>query len=383
MEFSSYFWGWIGSNLFTYQFLFATVTLIVAYYVGRSIYNLKFHPLSKYPSPKLAAVTDLWWAYASTLGKYPWIIGDVLKQYGDVVRIAPNELVFLIPQAAKVKKLAPTFSTRNFKAKEGVIQKHIDLFIKKMTDVGATEKGAKMRCWSDRLALDLSAAMTYGREMGQVRDNSFFLSATLKLNLFLTLSQITRKFRLLTPFMYFAIPPSVWFVLPKLINMNTEDVKERTERRGKMEHLDYLEQLVPADKPVPEDKKEIYHLENVAGQLLIASWQPLANQFYSLIFFLLKEPNAYAALAEEVRTGFADCDAINTETIANLKYLSACTQESLQLHQDTVDGLPRWSLGALVDGTYTPRGVTCQISYFIAARSPRFFADPLQFRPER
>lgn len=27
--------------------------------------------------------------------------------------------------------------------------------------------------------------------------------------------------------------------------------------------------------------------------------------------------------------------------------------------------------------------VTCQISYFAAARSPRFFTDPLKFRPER
>lgn len=140
--------------------------------------------------------------------------------------------------------------------------------------------------------------------------------------------------------------------------MNSEDVKERIERRGRMEHLDYFEQLVPADKPVPEDKKQIYHLENVAGQLLIASWQPLANQFYSLIFFLLREPEAYAALVEEIRTVFADCDAINTESIGNLKYLNACTQESLRLHQDTVDGLPRVSPGALVDGTYIPQGVS-------------------------
>ena len=27
--------------------------------------------------------------------------------------------------------------------------------------------------------------------------------------------------------------------------------------------------------------------------------------------------------------------------------------------------------------------MTCQISYFAAARSPRFFTDPLKFRPER
>jgi cytochrome P450 len=139
--------------------------------------------------------------------------------------------------------------------------------------------------------------------------------------------------------------------------MNTQYVKARIERRGKTEHLDYFEQLLPFDKPVPEDKKQIFHLENIAGQLLIASWQPLANQFYTLIFFLLKEPNICVALVDEVRTAFADYDAINTETVGTLKYLVACVQESLRLHQDTVDGLPRVSPGAIVDGTYIPRGV--------------------------
>lgn len=172
------------------------------------------------------------------------------------------------------------------------------------------------------------------------------------------MSQITRKFRLLSPLMYMTIPPSVWFSLPRLIRMNTQDAKRRIERRGKTEHLDYFEQLIPADKPVPEDEKEIYHVENVAGQLLLASWQPLANQFYSLIFFLLKEPDAYAALVGEIRTAFVGYDEINIETTGNLKYLQACAQESLRLHQDTVDGLPRVSPGALVDGTYIPRGVS-------------------------
>lgn len=32
-------------------------------------------------------------------GRYPWAIQDVLTKYGDVVRIAPNELVFMNPQA--------------------------------------------------------------------------------------------------------------------------------------------------------------------------------------------------------------------------------------------------------------------------------------------
>ncbi|KAF3764589.1 cytochrome P450 [Cryphonectria parasitica EP155] len=334
---------------------------------------------------------------------------------GDIVRIAPNELVFITPQAAKesfvqvgydaldtgdggisgetnpvkhreiAKKLAPAFSTRNFKAKEAAVQRHIDAFIQKMKEIGAGEKGAEMQCWTDRLGLDLSFDMTYSRVLGQIRDmkDSTLLNATLKLNFFLTMSQITRKFRLFSPFIYLTIPPSVWFMMPRLIKMNTQDFKERIDRRGKTEHLDYFEQLVPADQPAPEDKKQLYNLENVAGQLLLASWQPLANQFYSCILFLLGEPDAYAALVDEIRSSFANYEAISSETIASLKYLQACAQESFRLHQDTVDGLPRVSPGAMVDGVYIPQGVTCQISYFTAARNPRFFTEPLRFRPQR
>lgn len=158
--------------------------------------------------------------------------------------------------------------------------------------------------------------------------DSLLLSSTLKLNLFLTMSQITRKFPLLTPLMYLTIPPSIWFVMPELIRMNTQNAQKRIERQGRTEHLDYFEQLVPSDKPAPAEKKHMYHIENVAGQLLLASWQPLANQFYSLLFFLLQEPDAYAALVSEIRAAFDDYDAINAEAAGNLPYLQACAQES-------------------------------------------------------
>jgi hypothetical protein len=175
--------------------------------------------------------------------------------------------------------------------------------------------------------------------------------------MFITMSQVSRKLRLfLLP--YLTIPPFVWFALPQLIKMNSEDVKTRIERRGKTEHLDYFETLIPFDKSMPADKKEIYHLGNVAGQLLLASWQALVNQFYSLIFFLLNEPEVHATLVEEVRTAFVDSQAINMNAVGNLRYLDACVQESLRLHQDTVDRLPRLSPGALVHGEFIPQGVS-------------------------
>lgn len=319
------------------------------------------------------------------------------------------------------KKLAPAFSTRNLRAKEGAVQKHIDLFVQKMkeeyrsaTTTAATTtpspppqaeglgKAVEMQRWTDWLALDLSADMTYGNELGQVRDSksiqsprktrlsncpyfvcqrtivdtrsknpvkdSVLLKGSLKMNFFLTMSQLTRKFALLGPLIYLTVPPSIWLLMPQLINMNSQDVQARLARQGKTEHLDYFEQLVPADQPKPHDKKQLYHLENVAGQLLIAGWQPLANQFYSCIFFLLKEgieSGAYAALVREVRDAFEEDAMITFESTAGLKYLQACVNESLRLHQDTVDGLPRISPGAVVDGTYIPQGVSQQLLYLL------------------
>jgi len=69
------------------------------------------------------------------------------------------------------KKLAPAFSTRSFKAKEATIQKHINLFISKMKETGTRKGGVELRRWSDWLALDLSADMTYSREMNQMCDS--------------------------------------------------------------------------------------------------------------------------------------------------------------------------------------------------------------------
>ncbi|KAJ4303123.1 hypothetical protein N0V90_002015 [Kalmusia sp. IMI 367209] len=330
---------------------------------------------------------DIYLAQEKNLELFVQVGYDALDTGDNGISGEPNP----IKHREIAKKLAPAFSTRNFKAKEITIQRHIDFFINKMKEVGSAKQGAELQCWTDWLALDLSADMTYSREMGQMQNtklkvavtDSILLSSTLKLNLFITMSQVTRKFRLFSFLGYLTIPPSVWFTLPKLIKMNTEDVKMRIERRGKTEHLDYFEHLIPFNKPIPEDKKHIFHLENVAGQLLLASWQPLANQFYSLIFFLLKEPDVYVTLVKEIRASFVDYDAINTGTVEMLKYLQACTHESLRLHQDTVDGLPRVSPGAVVDGNFIPQGVTCQISYFAAARSPRFFTDPHKFCPER
>lgn len=37
-------------------------------FISQIVYNLKFHPLSNYPGPKIAAVSNFWWAFNRYLG---------------------------------------------------------------------------------------------------------------------------------------------------------------------------------------------------------------------------------------------------------------------------------------------------------------------------
>ncbi|TGO71784.1 hypothetical protein BELL_0530g00020 [Botrytis elliptica] len=185
------------------------------------------------------------------------------------------------------------------------------------------EKGVELRQWAHWLTMDVSADMTYNRQINQMKNekSSLLLNAVIKVNLFLTIQAVSKKLPLLSPLLYLFIPRSVWLTMPRVLKINSQKVPSRIERRGKTKHLDYCEQLIPRDAPAPRDQKQINYLEQIA--------------------------------------------------------------ETFHIHRNTYNGLPRMSSGAIVDSNYIPRGVICQISHFAAARNSRYFSDPLEFRPQR
>ncbi|KAI0471291.1 isotrichodermin C-15 hydroxylase [Xylaria cf. heliscus] len=397
---------------------------IITYVVTRCIYNLYFHPASKFPGPKLAAISNIWYAYHWLTGRWPWKMEQIIKKYGTVVRIAPNELVFSTPQAITdiygsavknhetfvktsfsdfdvgdggitweqdparhrqvSKRLSPVFSTKSIRAKEHVLHMYIDLFVEKMRELGSSRDGVELPKWVNWLAMDISADMTYGREIHHLRDgkSSDFLDAINDTNLFGTVSQIMQKFPLLGPLKFLFVPPRILRTLPHVLKINSDEVDRRIEQRANTKHLDYFESLVPPDSAVPSGKERT-HLEQVAAQLLVAGYDPVADQFYGLMFFLLKEPEILAILVEEIRGAFASYSEITPDALVSLRYLHACIQETFRMFDTGPNGLPRISPGAVVDGVYIPKGVECQMSFFTALRSKQYFQDPLHYRPQR
>jgi hypothetical protein len=62
----------------------AILTGVVCYFILRSIYRLYFHPLSKFPGPKLAAVSHVYEFYYDVIknGMYMWEVEKMHKKYG-------------------------------------------------------------------------------------------------------------------------------------------------------------------------------------------------------------------------------------------------------------------------------------------------------------
>lgn len=77
----------------TFIVLHASITML-AYYVlplafalyrlFKVVYNLYFHPLAKFPGPKLAAASHLYEFYWSVVrdGQFIWVLERLHKEYG-------------------------------------------------------------------------------------------------------------------------------------------------------------------------------------------------------------------------------------------------------------------------------------------------------------
>ncbi|KAI6081597.1 cytochrome P450 [Hypoxylon rubiginosum] len=402
-----------------------TIGIISVYALTRCIYLLYFHPLAKYPGPKIAAISNVWYGYHWISGRYPWASEQVLRRYGDIVRIAPNELLFIKPQAFTdiytphiknhelfvktelndrgdehggiaferdpvrhrivSKQLSPAFSSRSITAKESAMHEHIDLFVDKMMTHGAAKDGVDLAHWCNWLAMDISADITYNRKMNQIKDmkNSVYLDVLLGFNKFTTIEQVSLRFPFLKRFRKLFLPVSAVTSMPEMVQKSRAELQRRLGQKGKTEHLDFFDQIVPDGSVIPEDPREVRHLEQLAAQLLFGGFEPVSSWFYGTFMSLLEEPEMYQILAHEIRHSFTDYRDIVPGNLATLPYLNACLEESLRTFPSNNLGHPRISPGAQVDGAFIPKGVYCQTSMFAMWRDPRFFHEPLKFRPQR
>ncbi|QPG96708.1 hypothetical protein C2857_005056 [Epichloe festucae Fl1] len=357
----------LSNRLSLQQYVVVLLTSIIIYAFSRAIYLLRFHPLARFPGPKLAAISNLWYGYHWLSGRYPWAIQRALHEHGDVVRIAPNEVVFFTPEAytgrpafvksdmldlgekyeglaserdveqhrAARKQLAPAFSPRALKAYQPKIHRHTDLLLEKLEDMSETRDGfniVPVRQWT-------------------------------------TIRMVFRRFPLISWLSYLLLPPNVALSYVRAHRLSSKIIEERVKGRDDAKELDYLAQFVREGGLLPP--KEF--LVSQAVHLIFDHFES-SSVLSAAIYFLTTNEGPMSKLQGELREKFHSLDEMTDDSLRELPWLHAVIEETLRLHTNVPYGLPRISPGHMIDVS------TCA---YATTHSARYFQHPYGFKPQR
>jgi len=97
-----------------------------------------------------------------------------------------------------------------------------------------------------------------------------------------------------------------------------------------------------------------------SNALIVAGSETTATTLSGVHYYLLKTPQAYAKLKEEIRSRYKDADEINARSAANLPYLTACLEETFRIYPPIPIAMPRITPkgGCTIAGRFVPEGVS-------------------------
>ncbi|GME31920.1 putative cytochrome p450 protein [Neofusicoccum parvum] len=404
----------------------SAVGLFIVSCIYTAIYNFCFHPLRKFPGPISAAVSNWPFIIARARGIHPHRTARLHAQYGDVVRIAPNELSFISAEAwrdiyghkiagkgglpkdrnfygtdvvgsnsiirtndadhsRQRRLLAHAFSDKALREQEPLIRKYVDLLIEKMQDVARTPSASiDMVRYYNCCTFDIMADLTFGEPLGLLEQSDYTpwvaaVFASLKTN---NIRALVRT--------YFSLTSTV---VDKLLMSESDIVKRKLHVQHSIDRVDRRLEC-KTDRPDimafvlrHNDEKGMTRTELHANGsvLMIAGTETTATLLSGVTYYLLRDKHVLDKLTAEIRGVFKSPEEMNMTTLGQLPYLRAVLDEGLRMYPPVPAGLPRVvpPEGRIICGNSVPGGAIVTLSQYAAYHSASNFHKPESFLPER
>ncbi|EME79757.1 uncharacterized protein MYCFIDRAFT_190535 [Pseudocercospora fijiensis CIRAD86] len=380
-----------------------SVLLAVIYYlIILPIYNIYFHPLRKYPGPKLFVASSLPWGFWYRSGFWHEKIEELHKQYGHIVRVAPDELSFDIPEAwdeiycrqdTKIENRRPEFfissklhyiisakdsDQRRMKNKHGLVHRPDS------TGIGVAKKPINLMRWVNYLTFDIIGELLFGKTFGCVAGNERFrawqdlLITNLQLLHTICVSKRIWIFWLAMPWrdVYTLLTQFTHF--DKLIG---NIVNERLAGKAP-DRTDLFELMKQGRGGNCMTQEEILANSNL---LTFAGSESSANSTVSLLYRISSDATLKARLLRELRANFKSEDEMTSTKAMTLPFLRAVIEEGLRLHPVTPNAL--WRItpkqGNKIFDDWIPGNTVLSIHHRAMYRSEHNFKRAQEFIPER
>lgn len=377
-------------------------------FLYKIVYNLFLHPLRRFPGPKLAAITQFQALYYRSAGKAVVWNHELHQKYGPVVRVTPNELSFIQPEAwrdinghriggkpnftkdatfygrdsfategesggiirsddvshARQRRLmSAAFSDKSLKEQEPLLKQYVDTLVSKLSEMSRNvDNKANIVDWYNFTTFDIMADLTFGEPL-HLLDNSDYstwvrvLFSTFKFTVF---QQITRSIPGLEAVLLLFLPKSVQEKREKHLKFARERVDKRL--RMKTDRPDIWTYVLRFSNS--EENKDrglsMNEMYSNSSTFMIAGTETTATLLSGLTYMLLKHPTYMKKLVAEIRETFPTRESITLQKLASLEYLNACIEEALRVYPPVAVGAPRIvpAQGAVICDEEIPGGVS-------------------------
>ncbi|KAH8655283.1 cytochrome P450 monooxygenase-like protein [Xylariales sp. PMI_506] len=408
--------------------LLIIVGSLLVYNIADAVYKLKFHPLAKFPGPRLAAFSNIPYSFWISSGRWPFKAVDLHKKYGPVVRITPTELSFSTAQSWKdiygirpghkiflksefydgashagihvssiIRERDPEvhkemhrllsygFSEAARAEQEQPISEILDLCVRKVEEKSINPAGFDIVDLLTIATFEVMGQMSFGTTFGSLNDciRDPWISASLESPMLVVIYDVLSRYKNVLQILKFFFHRKIKeasAVTDAHMKIASDTVHKRMEMSPS--HRDFLTRIIKAREQNEVSHEQIvYHVADLA----IAGSETIVNSLSSCMYYLVRNPDKQRRLREELQAAFSDYREINSATTAPLKYLHAVISEAMRLYPPLPLGLPRVVPvgGDTVDGHFLPGGTVVSTNPLAASLSPANFHEPTSFIPER
>ncbi|KAI9435538.1 putative P450 monooxygenase [Lactarius indigo] len=350
----------------------AMLVTILSLFVWRIVYNLYFHPLSHFPGPKLAACSRLWLAYRELIKgeSLSDLRAQLHRQYGEIVRWAPNELHFSNPAAyndiynsrnkwdkdhslyraydldtstfgfthysdAKQRRdlLAPLFSRTSTLQLQDLIQKQANVLCDALTQQFAADKSSDLVLGFHCFAVDVIMNLCYAKNWGATKVPDFQSDIVLASQAVLPIFTMHKYSGPLLKMMRYvpmwvgkkygtSVTKALFFLRETLMHQVYGVVRNPSSLENSS-HKTIYHLLLSRDAKGRRSLSKV-NLWHEAGALLGGGSDTIATASTTISHYVLRNPEVQQRLVNELRTAWPILEEVpRYEVFEKLPYLES------------------------------------------------------------
>lgn len=253
--------------------------------------------------------------------------------------------------------IAHAFSDAALYEQEDIIKSYVDLLMRRLEEHSVQGKSLDMVKWYNYTTFDIISDLAFNDSFGSLESSVMhpwvsmifdFIKVGTQLRLF-------AQYPILKPFVGLVLDKGAIDIIARNQALTSAKLDKRLEIGTNGERKDFLSYILRHN-----DEKGMSYPEILGNSetFIVAGSETTATLLSGLTYYLSQSPEAWNRLKAEVRGSFKAEEEITMRATAALPYLFACLEEGLRMYPPAAVNPPRISPGATVNGEYIPKGVS-------------------------